>query len=237
MEKNVDMLHGPLVKNLLRFTLPIALSSMMQQLFNAADTSIVGYFGDANALAAVGTNGEIVALIVTLSAGLAMGANVLTANRIGQGRREKIPAIVETSMLLELLAGILGLLLGQGIAKPLLRWIGTAEEIFASAECYLRIYLLGYPMLLLYDFEAAILRAQGNSRYPFTALMLSGCVNVLLNLIFVLVFQMGVAGVAWATDISAALSAFMVLMRLKRTGALPRRPAKRGISWRDGKKF
>lgn len=186
-KEKIDMLQGPLIKNLLLFTLPIALGSMLQQLFNAADTSIVGYFGDADALAAVGTNGEIIALIVTLSSGLGIGANFLAASQIG-----------------------------QCIAEPLLLLIQTPDEIRKAAELYLRIYFLGYPGLLFYDFGSALLRARGDSRYPFFALTLSGAVNVLLNLFFVIVLQLGVTGVAIATDLSTFLSAFLVFYRLKR---------------------
>lgn len=219
MEKKtteVDMLHGPLAKKLLLFTLPIALSSILQQLFNAADTSIVGYFGNANALAAVGTNGEIVALIVTLSSGLAIGANILVANQIGQNKQDDISEIVQTSVVLAALSGIIGLIIGQCVALPLLRMIRIPQEIFFAAESYLRIYLAGYPFLLLYDFGAAILRARGDSRYPFIALTVSGIMNVVLNLILVVVFHLGVAGVAIATDISTGISAWMVLQRLRR---------------------
>lgn len=212
--KNMDMLHGSLAKKLLMFTLPIALSSIMQQLFNAADTSVVGYFDNSDALAAVGTNVEIVALIVTLSSGLSIGANILIANRIGKNDLDCIPTIVQTSIVLAAIIGVLGLFAGQGIARPLLRLIQTPEAILSSAEGYLRIYLMGYPFLLLYDFGAAILRARGDSRYPFVALTLSGIANVLLNLLFVIVFHLGVAGVAIATDISTLLSAAMVLFRL-----------------------
>lgn len=214
--QDMDMLHGPLVGKLLRFTLPIALSSAVQQLFNAADTSVVGHFGDANALAAVGTNGEIVALIVTLSSGLAIGANILAANKIGKQQSPDLPAAAQTAMVLAVLVGVLGLGVGQIAAGPLLRLIRTPEAIFSAALRYLRLYLLGYPFLLMYDFGAALLRARGDSRYPFAALAASGVFNVLLNLIFVAVFRMGVAGVAIATDVSTALSALLVLLRLRR---------------------
>lgn len=177
----LDMLHGPLAGKLLLFTLPIALSSIVQQLFNAADTAVVGRFGSADALAAVGTNTEIIALIVTLSSGLAIGANVLIAEQIGREDAAHVPAAVQTSILLSILIGILGALLGQLAAAPLLRLIRTPEGIFSSAVLYLRLYLLGYPFLLLYDFGSAILRARGDSRYPFWALVLSGIVNVGLN--------------------------------------------------------
>lgn len=220
---NIDMLHGPLTGKLLWFTLPIALSSILQQLFNAADTAIVGRFASADALAAVGTNTEVIALIVTVSSGLGLGANILVARRIGQGRTDEIPAATQTAILLSVLVGFLGLLAGQAAAGPLLRLIQTPEDIFPSALLYLRLYLLGYPFLLLYDFGSAVLRAHGDSRFPFWALALSGLANVVLNLFFVLVCSMGVAGVAVATDISTALSALLVLGRLSKTGSL-RRP-------------
>lgn len=143
---DVDMLHGPLGGKLVRFALPIAASSMLQQLFNAADTAVVGHYGDANALAAVGTNGEVVALLVSLSAGLAVGVNVLLASLIGSGEKKPMQAVI-----------------------------------------YLKLYFLGYPLLLVYDFGAAVLRAKGDSRRPFLILLLSGALNVLLNLFFVAV--------------------------------------------------
>ena len=210
---DMDMLHGPLAGKLLLFTLPIALSSMVQQLFNAADTAVVGYWASKSALAAVGTNTEIVALIVTLSSGLSIGANILIANQIGRDKTQELPSTVRTAMLLAVLLGIIGLLLGQA-AAPLLRLIQTPEDIFGAAELYLRIYMAGYPFLLLYDFGAAALRARGDSRYPFLALLVSGAANVGLNLLLVIVFRMGVAGVAIATDLSTMLSALLVLHRL-----------------------
>ena len=210
----MDMLHGSLISKLLLFTLPIALSSILQQLFNAADTSIVGYFGDSNALAAVGTNGEIIALIVTLSSGLSIGANILIANKIGQNSLNDVPEILHTSIVLATITGIIGLVIGQFLTNPLLTLIKTPSDIMTSAEIYLRIYFIGYPFLLLYDFGSAILRARGDSRYPFIALTIAGIVNVILNLILVIVFHLGVMGVAIATDISTVLSAIMVLFRL-----------------------
>lgn len=215
-DREMDMLHGPLLKKILLFTLPIALSSMLQQLFNAADTSIVGYFDNANSLAAVGTNGEIIALIVSLSSGLAIGVNVLIANQIGQRKTDKIPEIIHTSIMLSVIIGIAGLFIGQCITRPLLSLIQTPDKIIGLAEIYLRIYFLGYPFLLLYDFGSAVLRARGDSRYPFIALTLAGVVNVLLNVFFVVILHIGVAGVAIATDISTALSAGMVVWRLRK---------------------
>ncbi len=212
--ENMDMLHGSLWRNLLIFTLPIALSSILQQLFNAADTAVVGNFGNEDALASVGTNTEIIALIVTVSSGLSIGANVLIADKIGRNENKDMAFAVQTAICLSIFIGVAGLILGQVIAKPLLRLIQTPDSILASAELYLRIYILGYPFLLLYDFGSAILRARGDSRYPFLALLFSGIVNVGLNLFFVILCGMGVAGVAIATDISTGFSALMVLKRL-----------------------
>lgn len=211
---NMDMLHGPLIKKLLLFTLPIAFSSILQQLFNAADTAVVGYFGNKDALAAVGTNTEIIALIVTLSSGLSIGANIFVANLIGKNQKEKIPSAIKTAITLSVIIGVLGMVFGLLAAKPLLQLIQAPTRILRDAILYLRIYLLGYPFLLLYDFGSAILRAHGDSRYPFWALTFSGIVNVGLNLFFVVAFHMGISGVAIATDISNLLSALIVLHRL-----------------------
>lgn len=214
--KEIGMLHGPLAGKLLRFTLPIALSSMVQQLFNAADTAVVGYFGSEGALTAVGTNTEIIALVVTLSSGLSIGANILIANHVGRNETKELPAAVQTAMLMAALLGMAGLLLGQAAAVPLLRLLQTPEDIFEEAALYLRLYMLGYPFLLLYDFGASALRARGDSRYLFFALMLSGVANVGLNLFFVVVLRMDVAGVAISTGVSTTLSALLVLRRLRR---------------------
>lgn len=188
----------------------------MQQLFNAADTAVVGYFGNQDALAAVGTNTEIIALIVTVSSGLSIGANILIAGLIGKNRKENIPTAIRTAIALSLLIGVLGMILGLAVAEPLLRLIQAPEGILRDAALYLRIYMLGYPFLLLYDFGSTVLRARGDSRYPFLALAFSGIANVGLNLVFVIVFRMGVAGVAVATGISNALSAMIVLHRLSK---------------------
>ncbi len=229
----IDMLHGPLCGKLLRYTLPIALSSILQQLFQAADTAVVGRFASADALAAVGTNTETTALIVTVSAGLAVGANVLVARQIGTRRQSETAAAVRAALLLAVLLGAAAAGFGQMAVRPLLRAIQTPERIFRGAETYLRLYLLGCPGLLVYDFGAAVLRARGNSRDPFLALAFSGVVNVGLNLFFVTALRMDVAGVAVATDLSNLLSAGMVLGCLTREH--PFRPAVR--SSRGGLSF
>ena len=207
---DIDMLHGPLPKKLLLFTLPIALSSILQQLFNAVDTSVVGRFADANALAAVGTNGEIVALLVTVSSGLAVGANVRIAHCIGEGNPEKIPSILHTALLLAAVLGLGGALVGQGAAAPLLRLLNTPESILPLAVLYLRIYFAGLPVILLYNFEAAIFRSVGETRMPLLALSVSGVLNVILNIFFVIALKMTVDGVAIATVLSNAVSALLL---------------------------
>ena len=211
---DMDMIHGHLAGKLVRFAIPIAFSSMLQQLFNAADTSVVGHFTDANALAAVGTNGEIVALLVTLASGLAVGTNVLIARMIGEKNTGTISEAVHTSVALALLLGVAGMVIGWFTAGLLLAMIRTPEEVFDAAVLYLKIYYAGYPFLMLYNFGSAILRAKGDSKRPFLALTLSGILNIVLNLFFVAVCALGVAGVAAATSISTAFSAAMVLFWL-----------------------
>ncbi|MBU5430620.1 MATE family efflux transporter [Kineothrix sp. MSJ-39] len=212
--KEIDMLHGPLLYKLIQFAIPIALSSMLQQLFNAADTAVVGHFASAGALAAVGTNGELVALLVSLSAGLSVGVNVLIARQIGLGRSDGIRHAVHTAILLSVLIGMIGLLPGIVSARSVLLLIHTPADILKDATLYLQLYYLGYPFLLIYDFAAAILRARGDSRRPFWILALSGLLNVILNLIFVIFFHMGVAGVAIATDLANLFAACSLLFLL-----------------------
>lgn len=210
MKNSIDMLNGPLVKKIIQFALPIVLTSIVQQFFNSADTAIIGRFGENGALAAVGTNGETVAMLVSLSAGLAVGANVLISRFIGSGRTENIRRAVSTSVITALIFGVALGTAGQFCALPLLRLINTPEEILGNAVTYLRVYCLGVPFLMLYDFGAAVLRSRGDSKRPLAALMASGVVNVLLNLFFVIVCGMNVVGVALATVISTALSAVIV---------------------------
>ena len=232
-QRTIDMLHGPLAWKILLFTIPIALSSMVQQLFNAADLAVVGMFNDANALAAVGANTEIVAFIVTVSGGLSVGANLLVAGKIGRGENKKLGGAACSALFLALLIGISGELAGQLAVKPLLELMQAPATILPDAQRYLRIYLLAFPFLLLYDFESALLRACGDSRYPFVVLVISGIVNVILNLIFVAGLRMGVAGVATATAISTILSAVIVFLRLQRDERFAFDPRRLTVSRKD----
>lgn len=212
--KCTDMLNGTLYNKIFLFALPIALSSMLQQLFNAADTSIVGFFDTTSSLAAVGTNSEIIALIVSISAGISIGANVLIARQIGMKTTKNITSIIQNALVLALAIGLLVFIAGQFIATPLLILIKTPTDVLTSAALYLKIYFCSYPFLMIFDFGSAILRAGGDSRYPFIALTFSGIVNILLNMLFVILFHIGVAGVALATVISTILSALLILLRL-----------------------
>ncbi|XOQ51861.1 MAG: Putative efflux protein MATE family [Succiniclasticum sp.] len=208
---NLNLLEGPVTKNLIRFAVPIAATSILQQLFNSADTAVVGRFSSTSALAAVGTNAEIVALLVSLSSGFAVGLNVLLAWKIGQGKRDEINRILHGGLGLSLLLGVAMMVLVLLWSEPLLRLIQTPEEAFRQAVLYLRLYAAGLPFLLLYDFACAVERARGNSRRPMVVLLFSGVLNVGLNLLFVLACGMDVAGVALATDLSTACSAFLTL--------------------------
>lgn len=222
-QKN-DMLHGSIWRGLPRFALPIAATAILGQLFNASDIAVVGNFAAQNrtaAVAAVGANSPIVSLIVNLFIGISLGSNVVIANAIGRRDESAIERTVHTSIVIAVLGGVLVALLGELCASWLLRSFHVPEDVFDPALKYLRIYLLGMPVILLYNFEAAIFRSAGETKLPLLALSLSGVLNVFLNLFFVLVLGMNVEGVAIATVISNAVSSAILFVGLLRTeGAL-----------------
>lgn len=209
--RNVDMLHGPLAGPIILFALPLAFSSMLQQLFNAADTAVVGRFASSQAMAAVGSNSSVINLVVALFVGLSVGTNVVIAGLIGRGRREEIPTAVHTAVVVALISGVLLLFVGMGIARPMLTLMNTPEDVLDLAVLYLRIYFLGMPFIMLYNFGAAILRSKGDSTRPVYALVCGGVLNVLLNLLLVIVFHLHVIGVASATVTSNLVSSFLVM--------------------------
>lgn len=216
----IDMLHGPIWNKLPLFALPVAATAILEQLFNASDIAIVGNFtGDARtlAVAAVGANSPIIGLIVNLFIGIALGANVVIATAIGCGDEKAVKHAVHTSIVFSVLGGAVVSLLGQFIAAPLLSVLNVPDDVFPYALMYLRIYLLGMPVILLYNFEAAIFRSVGDTKVPLAALAISGVLNVLLNLFFVIVLHMTVNGVAIATVTANAVSAFLLYRRLTRT--------------------
>ena len=212
----INMLEGPLGKKILLFTLPLAGCSILQQLFNSTDVAVVGRFSSSQALAAVGSNGPLINMLVLLFTGLSVGANVLIARYIGQNDRKKVSEAVHTVITLSLICGFLLLILGQVIAAPLLRLMNTPDDVIDLAATYLRIYFMGMPFVMLYNFGSAILRSVGDTSRPLYCLVISGIVNVLLNLFFVIVCDMSVAGVGIATVIADGISAGLVMMFLIR---------------------
>ena len=205
------MLNGPLAGPIILFALPLALSSMLQQLFNAADTAVVGRFASSQAMAAVGSNSSVINLVVALFVGLSVGTNVVIASLIGRGRKEEIPTAVHTAVVVALISGVLLFFVGIGIARPMLTLMNTPEDVLDLAVLYLRIYFLGMPFIMLYNFGAAILRSKGDSTRPVYALICGGVLNVLLNLLLVIVFHLHVIGVASATVTSNVVSSFLVM--------------------------
>ena len=225
----IDMLHGSIWNKLPLFALPVAATAILEQLFNASDIAIVGNFtGDARtlAVAAVGANSPIIGLIVNLFIGIALGANVVIATAIGCGDEKAVRHAVHTSIIFSALGGAVVSLLGQLIAAPLLSVLNVPDDVFPYALMYLRIYLLGMPVILLYNFEAAIFRSVGDTKVPLAALAVSGVLNVLLNLFFVIALHMTVEGVAIATVTANAVSALLLYRRLTRTDKCVR------VEWR-----
>ena len=210
----LDMTHGPLAGKIFRFAVPLALSSMLQQLFNAADLAVVGRFTNPQAMAAVGSNASVISLLVSLFIGLSVGANVVVGNLIGAGRREKLSDAVHTIIAVALVSGIALTVIGNLAAKPILLLMGAPENVLNLAVVYLRIYFCGMPMITLYNFASAILRSKGDSARPFLAMVLAGVLNVVLNLVFVIVLHLSVVGVALATVISNCLSGGLMVYYL-----------------------
>lgn len=178
MEKkknSIDMTHGALWNKILIFALPLAASSILQQLFNSVDTAVVGNFASSQALAAVGSNSSLIALMINLFIGISLGSNVIISRYIGQGVHKNIKAAIHTAIVVALAGGIFLLILGQFIARPVLVLMGTPDDVIDLAVLYLRIYFLGMPFILLYDFCSSILRSTGDSRRPLYALIGSRC--------------------------------------------------------------
>lgn len=214
------MLNGPIWNKLPQFALPVAATAILGQLFNAADIAVVGNFTGAEktvAVAAVGANSAVIGLIINLFIGIALGCNVVIAHAIGRGDRDAVHRAVHTSVVVAVIGGIIVGLLGQLIAAPLLGMLNVPDEVFPLALLYLRIYLVGLPVILLYNFEAAIFRSVGETKTPLVALTISGILNVVLNLFFVAVLNMSVSGVAIATVISNVVSSVILFVKLRRT--------------------
>jgi len=210
----IDMCNGPLLSKILLFTIPLMLSGILQLLFNAADIVVVGQFAGSDALAAVGATSSLINLLVNLFIGLSVGANVMVARYYGAGKKEELSEMVHTAILTSIISGLILIVLGVLLARPLLWKMGTPDDCIDQAVLYMQIYFVGMPVTMVYNFGSAILRAVGDTRRPLYYLTAAGVLNVLLNLMFVIVFSMGVAGVALATVISQILSAALVLRAL-----------------------
>lgn len=216
-KQKLDMLNGSIWNKLPVFALPIAATGILEQLFNASDIAIVGNFAQTDktvAVAAVGANSPIIGLILNLFIGIALGANVVIANTIGRDDKQTVQKAVHTSMVVSVIGGVLVAIIGELIAEPLLTVLNVPDDVLELALLYLRIYFLGMPVILLYNFEAAIFRSIGETKMPLIALTLSGILNVLLNLFFVIVLKMSVNGVATATVLANIVSAGILYIKL-----------------------
>lgn len=232
MAKNyeMDMCSGSVWKKMLLFSVPLMCSSVLQLLFNAADIVVVGQYAGDNSLAAVGANSALINLLTNLFIGLSVGANVLAARHYGAGEEKDLSRTVHTAMTLSAISGVFLMFVGLFGADILLRLMKTPEQVLPLAVIYLRIYFLGMPAMMIYNFGSAVLRAIGDTKRPLYYLLFSGVVNVVLNLLFVIVLHMDVAGVAAATAISQCISAVLVLRCLMReTGGIRLIPKQLGI--------
>ena len=223
MKKNhsIDMCNGSLADKILLFSLPLMASSLLQLLFNAADVVVVGRFAGKEALAAVGSNTALINLCINLFIGLSVGTNVVVSRDLGAGRHDNVSRSVHTAMTMALISGVAMMILGVVMVRQILEWMSSPTDVIDLATVYMRIYFFGMPANLVYNFGAAILRAQGDTQRPLYYLTFAGIVNVLLNLVFVIVFRMDVAGVALATIIAQYISAALVVRCLtQETGPL-----------------
>ena len=219
---NMDMLHGSLADKLLIFALPLAVTGILQQLFNAADVAIVGQFVGSDAMAAVGSNAPVIGLLVNLFIGISLGANVVISRCTGQGDVRAVNWAVHTAILTALISGGIATLIGEVAARPILSSMSVPETIFPMALAYLRIYMVGMPVILLYNYMSAIFRSQGDTRTPLLCLIIAGLSNVGLNIFFVRVAGMSADGVALATVISNAISSALLFIFLLRSKGLIR---------------
>ena len=208
----MDMCSGPILSKMLVFAIPLMLSSILQLLFNAADIVVVGRFAGSNALAAVGSTSSLINLLVSVFNGLSIGVNVLVARYLGARDAQNTRETVHTAVLVSIVSGLMLVVLGISLAAPLLSLMGTPDDVLPLSTLYIRIYFAGMPFTMLYNFGSAIMRSTGDTKRPLYFLAFSGVVNVVLNLILVVFFNMSVAGVAIATVVSQAISAILVMI-------------------------
>lgn len=212
----IDMCSGPLLSRILLFAIPLICSGVLQLVFNATDIIVVGRFVSSNAMAAVGSTSSLINLLVNFFIGISVGANVLVARFRGANDFDDAQETVQTALITAVAGGFVLIAPGILLARPMLVWMATPDEVIGQAVLYMRVYFIGMPATMLYNFGAAILRAVGDTRRPLYFLTLAGLVNVAGDLLFVLVLDMGVAGVAVATVISQIISATLIVLCLMR---------------------
>jgi putative MATE family efflux protein len=213
-KNQIDMTTGGIVQKLLIFSIPIIFSGILQLVFNAADIIVVGQFAGEESLAAVGATSSLINLLIGLFTGLATGTNVIAANYLGAQKLENVKKTVHTSIIVSIFAGIFLTIIGISFAKPILKLMKIPSEVLPLATVYLKIYFGGITTTMLYNFGSSLLRAKGDTKRPLYVLLIAGIINVILNLLFVIVFKMNVAGVALATIISQGFSAVCILFML-----------------------
>lgn len=217
----MDMTEGPLTTKIIKFTIPVMLTGILQLLFNTADVIVVGRFTGKTALAAVGSTGSLINLLVSLFIGLSIGTNVLVARYQGAKDDKAVSETVHTSIALGIVGGLILLIIGVVATRPLLEMMATPEDVIDQSTLYMRILFFGMPLNLILNFGAAILRAIGDTKRPLYYLTIAGVINLFLNIFLVTVFSLGVAGVAIATVISEGVSCILILLCLKHeTGAI-----------------
>lgn len=215
-KNEIDMCNGPIFGKMMLFTVPLICSNLLQLLFNAVDIIVVGRFAGENALAAVGSNTSLISLMTNFFIGLSIGVNVLAARYYGAKQKKNMSETVHTAMMLSVYSGLILTVVGCVGAQYILRWMSTPAEILPLATVYLRIYFLGMTATMIYNFGSAILRAVGDTKRSLYYLMAAGVINAGLNLLFVIQFHMGVAGVAIATVISQCVSAYLIVRCMRR---------------------
>ena len=220
MNKNkyeIDMCNGSIMDKLISFALPLMLSGILQLMFNAVDIIVVGHFSSSQALAAVGSTTALINVFVNLFIGVSLGTNVLAARCYAAGKDKEMSEVVHTSILFALISGIVMAIIGVLLAKPALQLMQTPADVIDQSALYMRIYFLGMPFFMLYNYGAAVLRAVGDTKRPLMYLILSGIVNTLLNLFLVIVFRLAVSGVAISTIIAQCISCILILNCLRKS--------------------
>ena len=213
-KNNIDMINGPIISSIIIFAIPMLVSGLLQILFNAADTIVVGRFAGHTSMAAIGSTGSITHFLVNLFMGISVGVNVVVARNIGMNDKEGVDKAIHTAIALSFISGIGLSILGFFLSPFLLSLMDTPSDVIDKSVLYMRIIFIGQPFNLIYNFASAILRADGDTKRPLYYLTFAGVLNVILNLMFVVIFKMDVAGVAFATIISQAVSSFLVMKTL-----------------------